>query len=138
MPSKTSAGSRLVPLRVTLVTDDAVRSRYVAAPGSLHVKRIVVVDRNVSSPGFSPLPSVRSRATSYDVTSSNRARSVASSRVRLLGVTCDVPSVAFRGSHPPMREWRAGQTGSRRHGSQDHRNRLLVRPTVSLGVDHLP
>src|SRR4051812_50073649 len=54
----------------------------VCAPGSMQRNVTSVVDRNVASPGF-PDPSVRSRAMSYPVTSSRRARSAASTWVRL-------------------------------------------------------
>ena len=69
------------PLRVAECTVCAISSTNVEAPGSAQRNRTVVAERNVSAPW------VTSRVTSYRWTSSRRARSSASARVRLLAAT---------------------------------------------------
>src|SRR6185312_13761924 len=63
-------------------TEVAAVSMKVSAPGSRQVNVTTVVERKVPSPGL-PWPSVRSNVMSYPVTSSRRARSAASTWVRL-------------------------------------------------------
>ena len=72
------AGSTEVPLSVISCTFAPTRSTKVSAPGSLHVKRIVVVEPKVVS------LVVRSRSMVYDSTARSRARVCASSRVRFV------------------------------------------------------
>src|SRR5690606_2663470 len=67
----------------------------VVAPGSAQRNSTRVVDRNVRSPG-PPAPSVRSRVMSYEVTSSSRARSAASTWVRLRVPATAVLSIPSR------------------------------------------
>ena len=86
VPSKTSAGSSAVPLSSISATSGATRSMNVLLPGSVHRNTATVVDEKVTS------PAVRSSVTSYDSTSSRRARAWASSRVmfmRVLGLGTD-------------------------------------------------
>lgn len=66
VPSKTSATSRARPLRVTALTEGAIRSTKVAAPGRSPANRMVVTDRKVRgpSPVTSPSAERRSSATS--------------------------------------------------------------------------
>src|SRR5690349_19904218 len=70
------------PLSRTDLSRSAAASMKVDAPGSAQVNEIWVTERNVCSPG-PPVPSVTSRAMSYDATFNRRARSAASSWVRL-------------------------------------------------------
>ena len=71
-----------MPLSVADRTRSTATSMNVVAPGSVQRKVTSVIERNVPSPG-PPVPSVRSSAMSYAVTSSRRARSAASIWVRL-------------------------------------------------------
>src|SRR3954453_17234819 len=87
----------VVPLSVASRSRSAVMSTWVTAPGSVQVKRIVEADRKT---GLSVGARVRSSSTSYAATSSSRARSRASSRVRFSAVTCW--SLSRKGRMPDM------------------------------------
>ncbi len=89
------------PLSVAERTRSAATSTKVELPGSAHVKRTAVVDRNMPSPG-PPVPSVRSRVMSYPVTSSRRARSTASTWVRLRTPATLVVSIRMSPASPPL------------------------------------
>lgn len=93
VPSKTSPGSRSLPLSDTAVTLGAIRSAKLAAPGSAQRNRIVVTERKVrGSASMGPTAERRSRDTSYPSTDSRAARSWASSRDRFSPGTGGTPS----------------------------------------------
>src|SRR5215217_4998020 len=73
--------SRSVPLSVAECTCAATKSIQDCSPGRRALKRIVVFELNVFSLGR-PLPSVRFRAMSYELTLSKSARSWACTWVK--------------------------------------------------------